>query len=95
MSQIKAVLLFQNPVLSCDGRGRCFIQNGMSIHNTVNHDPDNYSIPDAIALRAKVGDGRASSTEHDLWRRVRGRYDSKYWRGDLSERSARQLGLIN
>ena len=75
--------------------GTLFYKNGMSIHNTVNHDPYNYSIHDAIALRAKVEGGRASSTEHDLWRRVRGRYDSKYWRGDLSERSARQLGLIN
>jgi len=67
----------------------------MSIQNTADHNPDNCTLQDAIALRAKVGDGRASSTEHDLWRRVRSRYESKYWRGDLSERSARQLGLID
>ena len=66
----------------------------MSIQNVADRNPDNYILQDAIALRTKVESGRASSTEQDLWRRVRGRYESKYWRGDLSERSARQLGLI-
>ncbi len=85
----------RSSVVYCDRCGRCFIQNGMGIHKATDHDPHSYTLQDAIALRAKVEGGRASSTEHDMWRRVRGRYESKYWRGDLSERSARQLGLID
>jgi hypothetical protein len=45
-------------------------------------------------LRAKVEGNCASPAEQEMWRRVRNRFEAKYRRGTLSDRSARQLGLI-
>jgi hypothetical protein len=56
--------------------------------------PEDWSLSDAVALRAKVEGNRASSDEQEMWRRVRNRFEAKYRRGNLSDRSARQLGLI-
>ena len=56
--------------------------------------PEDWSSSDALALRAKVESARASSDEQEMWRRVRNRFEAKYRRGNLSDRSARQLGLI-
>ena len=55
---------------------------------------EDWSLSDAVALRAKVESRRASSDEQEMWRRVRNRFEAKYRRGNLSDRSARQLGLI-
>ena len=57
-------------------------------------EPEGWSLQEAVALRVKVEGGRASSAEQDMWRRVRNRFEAKYRRGNLSDRSARQLGLI-
>ena len=57
------------------------------------NEPEDWSLQDALALRVKVEGGRASSAEQDMWRRVRNRFEAKYRRGNLSDRSARQLGL--
>jgi hypothetical protein len=57
-------------------------------------EPTDWSLEEAIGLRVKIEEGRASPDESDMWRLVKCRYEAKYWRGDLSERSARQLGLI-
>lgn len=58
-------------------------------------EPDGWSLQEAVALRVKVEHGQASSAEQDMWRRLRNRFEAKYRRGALSDRSARQLGLIN
>jgi len=57
-------------------------------------EPENWSLQDAAALRAKVERGQASSAEQDMWRRLRSRFEAKYRRGGLSDRAARQLGVI-
>jgi hypothetical protein len=56
--------------------------------------PD-WTLSEAVALRVKVEGNRASSAEQEMWRRVRNRFEAKYRRGNLSDRSARQLGLID
>ena len=56
--------------------------------------PEDWSLSDAVALRAKVEGNHASPAEQEMWRRVRNRFEAKYRRGNLSDRSARQLGLI-
>ena len=56
--------------------------------------PEDWSLSEAVALRLKVEDNRASPDEQERWRRVRNRFEAKYRRGNLSDRSARQLGLI-
>jgi hypothetical protein len=56
--------------------------------------PEDWSLSDAVALRAKVEGNCASPAEQEMWRRVRNRFEAKYRRGTLSDRSARQLGLI-
>jgi hypothetical protein len=62
-----------------------------------NHPPKSAKSPlsEAVALRVKVEGNRASSAEQEMWRRVRNRFEAKYRRGNLSDRSARQLGLID
>ncbi len=62
--------------------------------STMPNVPEDWNLSDAVALRAKVESNRASTAEQEMWRRVRNRFEAKFRRGNLSDRSARQLGLI-
>ncbi len=66
----------------------------MSTAAPASNDPHDWSLAAALALRAKVEKGEATPEDQEMWRRLRNRFQAKYRRGSLSERSARQLGII-
>ena len=51
-------------------------------------------LPEALAMRERVTTGKASDAERELLQRLLMFYRAKFSRGDLSEKTARQLGLV-
>jgi len=51
-------------------------------------------LPEALKLRDRVQAGSASAEDREVFQRLLMFYRAKFTRGDLSEKSARQLGIV-
>ena len=51
-------------------------------------------MPEALELRDRVQAGSASAEDREVFQRLLMFYRAKFTRGDLSEKSARQLGIV-
>ena len=51
-------------------------------------------MPESLKLRDRVQAGSASAEDREVFQRLLMFYRAKFTRGDLSEKSARQLGIV-